>query len=59
MRPFQAVSGSLISKLISLAKNSIRPLIVTYLVPEAPQGRVTSEYRLTAHHRPWAISKPC
>ena len=26
----------------------ISPLIVTYLVPEAPQGRVASEYSCTA-----------
>ena len=30
----------------------IRPLNVMHLVPEAPQGRVASEYRLMAHHRP-------
>eukprot|EP00966_Prymnesium_polylepis_P049762 1151718-Prymnesium_polylepis.1 len=30
----------------------IRPLIVMYLVPEAPQSRVALEYRLTAHNRP-------
>eukprot|EP00966_Prymnesium_polylepis_P142813 3297499-Prymnesium_polylepis.1 len=34
------------------------PLFVIYLVPEAPQGRVESEYRLAALHRPQVETRP-